>query len=158
VSDTETFIAALLAIYGIIILASIVFALLLYVLISLPLAEIFAKAGLERWKAWVPYYSTYLWLQLGGQNGWWTLASLVPGGSYVGAVFLFIGMYRQGIAYGKESAFIVLGIFLPVVWLFILAYGRAPYEPARITAAGLDGPLVGVGSVAPMQTAQPATY
>ncbi|MGV8968990.1 MAG: DUF5684 domain-containing protein [Microbacteriaceae bacterium] len=153
-SETEAQISMIVAIYGIIILGSLVFALILYVLISLPLAEIFAKAGLPKWKAWVPYYSTYLWLQLGGQNGWWVLASLVPGGSYVLAVFQFIAMHRQGLAFGKDGTFVVLGIVLPVVWLFMLGYGRAPYEPGRIAASGYVGPLVGYGAV----VQQPVRY
>lgn len=146
-SDDVVFV--ILAVYGLTLLFAIVLAVILYVLISIPLAEIFAKAGLPKWNAWVPFYSTYKWLELGGQNGWWTLGSLVPGGNYVTSVFLYIGMYRQGIAYGKDGSFLVLGIFLPVVWLFMLAYGKAPYEPQRITAAGLGGPLVGYGAVLP---------
>ncbi len=142
-------IAVILGIYGLIIVLTLAFTAILYVLISLPLAEIFSKAGLPKWKAWVPYYSTYLWLQLGGQNGLLVFAALIPFGSYVLSVFLFIAMYRQGIAFGKDGAFVVLGILLPVVWLFMLAYGRAPYEPARLAAAGLGGPLVGYGAVSP---------
>jgi hypothetical protein len=147
---SENTLYIVLVLYGLIFLFAAIFAILTYVLIAIPLAVIFGKAGMPKWKAWVPFYSTYLWLQLGGQNGWWTLGSLVPGGGYVTSVFLFIGMYRQGIAYGKDGAFLVLGIFLPIVWLFMIAYGKAPYEPERITAAGLGGPLVGYGSVAPI--------
>jgi hypothetical protein len=139
-----------LVLYGFIFLFAAIFAVLTYVLISIPLAVIFAKAGLPKWKAWVPFYNYYVWLQLGGQNGWWILASLVPVGAYVTLVFLYIAMYRQGIAYGKDGAFVVLAIFLPVIWLFMIAYGKSPYEPERITAAGLGGPLVGYGSVAPI--------
>jgi hypothetical protein len=144
----------ILVIYGLILLLSVLFAAIVYVLIAIPLAALFAKAGIEPWKAWVPFYSTYTWLQLGGQNGHWVWLTLVPYGSVVTSVFLYIGMHRTGIAFGKDSGFLVLGIFLPVVWLFILGFGRDDYRPERIAQAGYGGPLVGFGAV----SGSPAPY
>lgn len=147
--NSEDVVYAMFLVYGITFAVALVVGLIGYVLTSIPLAEIFAQAGIEKWKAWVPFYNTFIWLQLGGQNGWWTLGSLVSGGSIVTAVFLYMGMYRQGIAYGKDGSFVVLGIFLPIVWLFMLAYAKESYQPQRIAAAGLGGPLVGYGAVVP---------
>jgi len=147
--ELTTFFAVFWASIGIGVLLGLGIAAVLYVLIAVPLMRIFEHAGIEPWKAWVPFYSTYLWLQLGGVNGYWVLASLVPFGSYALAVFQYIAMYRQGFAYGKDSGFLVLGILLPVVWLFMIAYGGAPYEPWRIAARGLPGPFVGLGAVPP---------
>lgn len=143
--DAATY-GAILAVWAIVLVSSLVFAAIIYVLIALPLAALFSKAGVEPWKAWVPFYSTYTWLQLGGQNGHWVWLSLVPYGSVVTSVFLYIGMYRTGIAFGKDSGFLVLGIFLPIVWLFILGFGKDEYHPERIAQAGYGGPLVGFGA------------
>ena len=145
-----------LAIWGIALVATVVFAAISYLLIAIPLAALFRKAGVEPWKAWVPVYSTYTWLQLGGQSGHWAWLSFIPYGSVVTSIFLYIGMYRTGKAFGKEGGFLVLGIFLPWVWLFILGFGRDEYRPERIAAAGLGAPLVGTGAVVP--TARPAHY
>ena len=139
-------VATVFAIWAIILISSLVFAAILYVLIAIPLAALFGKAGIEPWKAWVPFFSTYTWLQLGGQNGHWVWLSLVPYGSVVTSVFLYIGMHRTGIAFGKDSAFLVLGILLPFVWLFMLGFGKDEYRPERIAQAGYGGPLVGHGS------------
>jgi len=117
-----------------------------WVLIAIPLSALFRKTGIEPWKAWVPFYSTYTWLRLGGQNGHWVWLSLVPYGSTVTSIFLYIGMHRTGKAFGKENGFLVLGIFLPWVWLFILGFGRDEYRPELIAAAGLSGPLEGYGA------------
>ena len=139
-----------------------------WVLIAIPLSALFRKTGIEPWKAWIPFYSTYTWLRLGGQNGNWVWLSLVPYGSTVTSILLYIGMYRTGKAFGKDTGFLVLGILLPWVWLFILGFGRDEYRPELIAAAGLPAPLEGRGArvaadgiTVPFQygaTPYPATY
>jgi len=131
------------------IVGGLVLGAAIYVLLSIPLAALFKKAGIEPWKAWVPYYSTYTWLELGGQSGWWVLATIIPGGGIVASVFLYIGMWSTGKAFRKDVGMLVLGILLPVVWLFVLGFGKDPYEPELIKAAGLTPPRVGRGAELP---------
>ena len=119
-----------------------------WLLIAIPLSALFRKTGIESWKAWVPFYATYTWLRLGGQNGRWVWLALVPYGSTVTGILLYIGMYRTGKAFAKETGFLILGILLPWVWLFILGFGRDQYRPELIAAAGLPGPLEGHGAPA----------
>jgi len=138
--------ATVLGIYAIVLGIALVLAAISYVVLAIGLSAVFRKAGIEPWKAWVPIYSTFIWLQLGGQNGHWIWATFVPGGSIVTSVFLYIGMHRTGKAFGKETGFLVLGIFLPWIWVLILGLGKDEYHPERITAAGLGGPLVGYGA------------
>ena len=125
------------------------FVVLNYLLTAVPLAGLFRKTGVEPWKAWVPVLNTYTWLRLGGQNGNWTWASFVPYGGLVTSVFLYLGMHRTGRAFGKGTGFLVLGIFLPWVWLFILGFGRAEYRPHTLAVEGYGPPLVGHGSPQP---------
>jgi len=155
INETDAVTGAL-AIFALSMVASVIFAVGLYVLISVPLAALFKKAGIEPWKAWVPYYSTFTWLELGGQSGWWVLASVVPGAGIVVSILLFIGMWSTGKAFGKDVGMLVLGILLPVVWLFILGFGSDKYQPERIAAAGLTPPRVGFGAVRPASYQQPA--
>jgi hypothetical protein len=136
---------------------AIVVAAAMYLLTAVPLAALFRKTGIEPWKAWVPLYNTYEWLRLGGQTGHWAWLSFVPYGSVVTSVFLYMSMYRTGKAFGKEGGFLVLGIFLPVVWLFILGFGRDEYRPERISVAGLGAPLAGYGAV-PLGTLADGPY
>lgn len=117
-----------------------------WILVAIPLSALFRKTGIEPWKAWLPFYSTYTWLRLGGQPGHWVWLSLIPYGSTVTSIFLYIGMHRTGKAFGKDSGFLVLGIFLPWVWLFILGFGRDEYHPERLAAEGLPLPLEGYGA------------
>ena len=121
----------------------------IYVLVAIALSRFFAKVGVRPALAWIPVYRYWLWLEVGGQPGVAALAAFVPGGSIVAVVFLAIGMHRTGIAFRREPAFLVLGILLPVVWLFILGSRDAVYEPRLITEAGYPPPLVGHGSARP---------
>jgi hypothetical protein len=73
-------------------------------------------------------------------------ASFVPPGGIVTSVFLYLGMHRTGIAFGRSSGFVVLGILLPWVWLCVLGFGRGEYRPERLVAAGLGTPLEGAGA------------
>jgi hypothetical protein len=145
----------LIAIYVVMILVSLLFAAAFYVVMSIALSRFFKKVGVEPWIAWVPFYNNWKWLEVGGQQGWLSLLSLVPYAGIVTAVFLYIGMYRSGIAFRKESAFLVLGIFLPFVWCFMLGADSEVYRPELITKAGYPPPLAGFGSVP--ATAQPGT-
>jgi hypothetical protein len=141
----STLVLVFLASFGIV----LVVAVISWVLIAIPLSALFRKTGIEPWKAWVPFYSTYTWLRLGGQNGNWVWLALIPYGGTVTGIINYIGMHRTGKAFGKENGFLVLGIFLPWVWLFILGYGHDEYRPELITAAGLPGPLEGYGARVP---------
>lgn len=143
----EAMYATVLLVLGVTFAIVAVAVVVSWVLIAIPLSALFRKTGIEPWKAWVPFYSTYTWLRLGGQSGHWVWASLVPYGGIVTSIFLYLGMHRTGKAFGKETGFLVLGIFLPWVWLFILGFGRDEYRPQLIAAAGLTGPLEGTGAV-----------
>ncbi|MEO8094661.1 MAG: DUF5684 domain-containing protein [Pseudolysinimonas sp.] len=133
----------------------IVFVVLVgfYVLMAVALSKFFAKVGVEPWIAWVPIYGYWKWLEVGGQAGALSLLFLVPYANVVASVFLYIGMYRTGIAFRKDGAFLVLGIFLPFVWAFMLASETEVYRPELITQAGFPPPLAGYGSAAGPATA-----
>lgn len=130
-----------------------------YLLTALSLSSFFKKVGVESWIAWVPIYQYWKWLEVGGQKGWLSLLMLVPYANYVAAVFLYIGMYRTGRAFGKDGGFLVLGIFLPFVWAFILG-GRnsGEYHPEWFAAYGWPPPIAGYGSLPEDQRQPPEFY
>ena len=117
-----------------------------YVVMSLALSSFFRKVGVESWIAWVPFYSIWKWLEVGGQKGIWSLLALIPYGGIVTSVFLYIGMHHTGIAFRKDVGFLVLGIFLPFVWAFILGGRNEVYQPELLAQAGYPPPLAGHGS------------
>ena len=112
----------------------IVFGLILgavsYVVSALLLGRIFKKAGIPSWIAWVPFYSTWKLLEMGGQPGFWAALGIVPVVNYVSIVFLYIAMYNIGLKFGKSGAFVLMAIFLPLVWLIWLAVDKSVWNNA----------------------------
>ena len=146
------------AVYAIMAIFFLLFGIGFYVLMALSLSTFFKKVGVEGWIAWVPIYNTWKWLEVGGQQGWLALIGLIPYGGIVTSVFLYIGMYRTGKAFGKDGAFLVLGIFLPFVWAFILGgKNSGEYHPEWFAAYGWPPPYAGYGSV-PAAARQPGAY
>ena len=145
-SQFDHYLALVLVIIGLTWAFVLVIVLAYYVVMSIALSQFFRKVGVEPWIAWVPYYRTWKWLEVGGQPGWIALLALIPYGSYATLVFTAIGMHRSGIAFRKDSSWVVLGIFLPFVWCFLLARDVEHYDPALILAAGYPPPLAGTGS------------
>lgn len=140
------FISAMFALYAVFLLVWLALAVGAYVVMSLALSSFFAKVGVERWIAWVPVYRTWKWLEVGGQPGWISLLVFAPSAGIVTSVFTYIGMYRSQLAFQKQPAFLLLGIFLPFVWLFLLGGRSETYRPELITAAGYPPPLAGFGA------------
>jgi hypothetical protein len=99
-----------------------------YVISSLLLTRIFKKAGVETWKAWVPVYNNWVLLEMGEQKGYWAVIALIPVVNIIAAVFMIIAMYNVGLKFGKEGAFVLLAIFLPIVWLIWLAVDDSKWK------------------------------
>jgi hypothetical protein len=95
----------------------------------------------------VPYYNTWKLLELGSQPGWMILLALIPGGSIVALVFLAFSYHRIGISFGKDSGWVVLGIFLPWLWAILLGRQQEVYDPRRLQAFGYPPPYAGYGSM-----------
>jgi hypothetical protein len=146
--DSGATIELLLLIYGVV-LGIYAFALLIrYVLYGIALSMFFRKVGVDSWIAWVPYYRYWKWLEVEGQPGAYALFGIVSGLRIVTSIFLYIGMWSTGKAFGKDVGMLILGIFLPFVWLFVLASKDEVYRPELIAAAGYPPPRAGYGSAA----------
>src|SRR5687768_8795258 len=112
---------------GITIFAIIAF-LVSYAVTAFLLGRIFKKAGVEPWKAWVPFYNNWVLLELGDQKGFWAIIAIIPFVNIVSIVFMFIAMYNIGLKLGKVSWFVLLAIFLPLVWLIWLAFDKSTWN------------------------------
>jgi hypothetical protein len=132
--------------------------ILSYIIGAVFMGMIFKKAGIPAWKAWVPVYNSWVFLELGGQKGWWILLALIPFLNYitgiVAFVFLCIAAYRIGLNFGKEAWFVVLYILAGPVWLIWLAVDKtAVWQP--LVAGAI--PNTNYPPVAP-PTQQPASF
>lgn len=86
---------------------------------------IYEKAGEEGWKVFIPFYSNYILSKIVFGNGWLFLLALVP---FIGTFFPLVQYWKLGTVFGKETGFKIGLIFLPVVFLAILAFGDSEYE------------------------------
>ena len=146
-TDPGAVFAILAVVYGGMLVFTLLYLVAIYVLMALALSKFFRKVGVESWIAWIPIYAYWKWLEIGGFPGWISLLMLVPGANVVTSVFLYIGMWRTGVAFRKDAGFLVLGIFLPFVWAFILGGRSTEYHPEYISMAGYPPPIAGYGAV-----------
>lgn len=108
-----------------------VITLLSYVISAFFMGLMFKKAGVAAWKAWVPVYNAWVFLELGEQKGWLSLLLLLALIPFVGlipaivvVVFMCIAAYKIGLNFGKEGWFVLLYIFATPVWLIWLAVDK----------------------------------
>jgi signal peptidase I len=64
------------------------------------LYKIFEKAGEKGWKALVPFYNFWVWLQLLERPKWWIVFFIIPG---VNALMYAILMFQTAYAFGKRT-------------------------------------------------------
>ncbi len=149
------------------IIFGVIFGLLIYALYAWFLMKVFDKMNIEGWKAWVPIYNSWVFLEAGGYPGWialLTFASIIPFVGWLGSiavtVFLVMAAYRISIGFGKSGAWAVLFFFLQLVWTGILAFdsskwrglpdGATPGPTAKGAAVGV-APYSTTGYQAPQQ-------
>lgn len=104
------------------------FVIITYVIYAFGLMKLFEKVeGVPKWAAWVPFYNTWTFLEIGGIKGFWALFTLIP---YVGAVLVsimtLIASYNIGKGFRKESPglWTVFFFFLPLIWVYVLAFNK----------------------------------
>jgi hypothetical protein len=151
--------AAVAAASVITLLVVLVASVVMYVVSAFFLSRIFKKAGEEPWKAWVPVYNTWVLLELGDQKGYWSVLAFIPPLGIVTFVFLIMAEYKIGLKLGKEGAFVLLAVFLPLVWIIWLALDKSTWEgkdqPVAANGAPAVPPTTPVEPEAPKDTTTP---
>jgi len=101
------------------ILAAVVF------LFIAPWWIVFKKAGRPGWAILVPVYNMIVQLQVAKLNPWLVILLLIP---IVNLVMSIIMTCKICKAFNRGVGFIFGMIFLPVIFLPILAYGGSQYQ------------------------------
>lgn len=128
-----------------------VMALAIYIVSALLLSSVFKKAGVAPWKAWVPILNSWKILEIGGQQGFWAILAIVPIANIVAVIFMIIAMHNINRKLSYDVGMTVLAIFLPLIWLIILAISKNPWNE-QLGAPRTDRPdTVPVAQVQPGQ-------
>lgn len=112
---------------------------------------VFTKAGRPAWEAYVPFYNFYVLITpIVGRPAWWfwviLASSVIPVLNFItwiaALVFGILIMNDLSKSFGKDSAYTVGLVLLPVVFVPMLGYGQAQYlgKGARMVPGGHDQP------------------
>jgi len=109
---------AFFATYSIILLIVCIFAIVC-------MWKIFTKAGRPGWASLIPIYNMYVYFDIAWGNGLFFLLTFVP---FVNFVVAIIQNVKLAQVFGKGGGFAVGLIFLPIIFLPILAFGSSTYR------------------------------
>ena len=93
--------------------------------------KVFVKAGRPGWAVLIPIYNTYVFLKIAGKPGWWLILFFIP---LLNLIFGIIATIAFAQSFGKGAGFAVGLIFLPIIFIPILAFGEAQYAGAGASA------------------------
>ena len=126
-----------------------VIALLLIALMIVDMWILFKKAGKPGWAAVVPFYDQYTLYEITWGNGWRFLMLLIPIYNIVLAILTYIRLAK---AFGKDEGDAVGLVFLPQVFVPMLAFGSAAYHGVPgVTSAPAAASQEWVGYQQPQQ-------
>lgn len=113
----ESTIMAAMGIYVVVLLAIAVFAIVC-------MWKIFTKAGQPGWASIIPFYNYYVLFEIAWGNGLLFLLLLIPVANFVVMIILWVKLSQS---FGYSAAFAIGLLFLPIIFLPILAFGSSRY-------------------------------
>jgi hypothetical protein len=107
-------------------IAILIVYLAIIVFIIASMWKLFTKAGQPGWACIVPIYNLIVMLNIAGKPWWWLFLMLIP---IVNIVILIMMWHGISTNFGKSAGFTVGLILLGIVFIPILAFGDAQYNP-----------------------------
>lgn len=124
----------LFAIFGV----GMIFYFIILIAIIASIWTLYAKAGKPGWAAIVPIYNSIVMIEIVGKPMIWILWLLIPCTAPVFGIWL-INLFVK--SFGKSEGYTVGVIFLPFIFLPMLAFGNNPYlGPTAAEAKAGFGP------------------
>ena len=104
---------------------------------------LFEKAGRPGWAALIPFYNEYKLFEITWGNGWFFLLlflSIIPFFGWIALIVVnVLTQIYLAKSFGKGGGFAVGLIFLPIIFLPILAFGDAVYYGSKKNEFGEIG-------------------
>jgi hypothetical protein len=124
-------------------------ALLVFLIVSM--WKVFEKAGKPGWAAIIPIYNLVVMFRIVGMSPWLILLAFIPFvGSFVYFIVTIFVNVRLARAFGKGNGFAVGLILLSIVFIPILAFGKAQF--VGLTPVGPVPPPTPVPPAGPTST------
>ncbi len=86
--------------------------------------KIFQKAGKPGWHSLIPFYNTFAWVEIVGRPAWVAALLFVPWLNIPVAMYLCTDIAK---CFGKKTGFAIGLMFLPFIFIPVLAFSRARY-------------------------------
>lgn len=131
---------------GIVAVVFLLVILIIAIFIIIAQWKMFKKGNQPGWAVLIPFYNQYIQCKMVGVNPWWILITVIAsllssipvlGGLLSAAISIYFAILlgvSTARAFGKDDAFAVGLILLPVVFYPILGFGKAEYK-------GSDNPM-----------------
>ena len=113
-----------IAMVNAVVAATVIIEVAIAILMVVAMWKLFKKAGRPGWASIIPFYNYYVEFEIAGMNGWFFLLLLIPIVDIVLAIILTVKLAK---AFGRSAGFAVGMIFLPFVFVPILAFGKSKY-------------------------------
>ncbi len=88
--------------------------------------KIFTKAGQPGWASIIPIYNAIVLIQIARKPMWWILMLFIPCVGLIFSILLWIEVCKK---FGKGGGFTVGIVLLPFVFIPMLGFGSAQYNP-----------------------------
>ncbi len=102
-----------------------VFSIVVPIFMIVAMWKLIAKAGRPGWASIVPIYNFVVMMQITGKSAWWILGMFVP---FLNLYVYCRMMVNMAQVFGRGVGFGIGNIFLPFIFLPILAFGGATYQ------------------------------
>jgi hypothetical protein len=95
--------------------------------------KMFAKAGQPGWAAIVPFYNMIVLAQIAGKPAWWFILMIIPFVSFIIWIILSLEIAKR---FGRGTGTAIGLILLPPIFICVLGFGDAVYNPEPATNLG----------------------
>jgi len=115
--------------------------------------KIFTKAGEEGWKSLIPFYNTWVLLEIAGKPGWWFIWFFIPIANIIVTIMMLDGLSKS---FGKGIGYTLGLLFLSPIFFLMLAFGNAKHlKTAGVSDSGNVPPQSPTPTQSPTQETPP---
>lgn len=86
--------------------------------------KLYTKAGRKGFISIIPIYNGWVLFEIAGLKGWFILLMCIP---VVNVIMMFMLYFKLAKAFGKSNGFAIGMLFLPIIFIPLLAFGKNEY-------------------------------